>query len=129
VVYVGSFTTGGLKILAADGKLSIPAEGKHKKLVAKVEQITSSGAYASKVRQKVLFVTERAVFELRDGGLVLIEVAPGIDVDKDILAQMDFKPKVSAHLKPMPSGLFLPKWGDLRAIIESAGATPMPAAA
>ena len=129
VVYVGSFTAGGLKVLAADGKLSIPTEGKHKKLVAKVEQITSSGAYASKVKQKVLFVTERAVFELKDGGLVLIEVAPGIDVDKDILAQMDFKPKVSPNLKPMPSGLFRPKWGGLRAVIETQKAQPIPAAA
>jgi propionate CoA-transferase len=129
VVYVGSFTAGGLKVLAADGKLSIPTEGKHKKLVAKVEQITSSGAYASKVKQKVLFVTERAVFELKDGGLVLIEVAPGIDVEKDILAQMDFKPKVSPNLKPMPSGLFRPKWGGLRAVIETQKAQPIPAAA
>ena len=129
VVYVGSFTTGGLKVLAADGKLSIKTEGKHRKLVARVEQITSSGAYASKVKQKVLFVTERAVFELKDGGLVLIEVAPGIDVDKDILAQMDFKPKVSPNLKPMPSGLFRPTWGGLRAIIETQKALPIPAAA
>ena len=94
-----------------------------------MEQITSSGAYASKVKQKVLFLSERAVFELRDGELVLIEVAPGIDVDKDILALMDFKPKVSASLKPMASGLFRPKWGGLRAIIESNGAKPLPVAA
>ena len=129
VVYVGSFTAGGLKVAAADGKLSIKSEGKHKKYVAAVEQITSSGAYATKVKQKVLFVTERAVFELQDGGLTLIEVAPGVDVQKDVLAQMDFKPKVSANLKPMPSGLFRPKWGGLQAIIEAKKTKKIPAAA
>jgi propionate CoA-transferase len=129
VVYVGTFTAGGLKIVAADGKLSIASEGKHRKLVGAVEQITASGAYATKVKQKVLFVTERAVFELQDGGLTLIEIAPGVDLEKDVLALMDFKPKVSANLKPMPAGLFRPKWGGLRAIIETKNSTKLPAAA
>jgi propionate CoA-transferase len=129
VVYVGSFTAGGLKVVAADGKLAIKTEGKHKKFVAAVEQITASGAYATKVKQKVLFVTERAVFELQNGGLTLIEVAPGVDVAKDILALMDFKPRVSPNLKPMPSGLFNPKWGGLRPIIEAKNRKTLPAAA
>jgi propionate CoA-transferase len=129
VVYVGSFTAGGLKVAAADGKLAITSEGKHKKFVGAVEQITASGAYATKVKQKVLFVTERAVFELQDGGLTLIEIAPGVDVEKDVLALMDFKPKVSANLGAMPSGLFRPKWGGLRAIIESKNSKKLPAAA
>jgi propionate CoA-transferase len=129
VVYVGSFTAGGLKVAVADGKLSIESEGKHKKFVGAVEQITASGAYATMVKQKVLFVTERAVFELQDGSLTLVEVAPGVDLEKDVLALMDFKPKVSANLKPMPSGLFRPKWGGLRAVIESKSSKKLPAAA
>jgi propionate CoA-transferase len=118
-----------LKVAAGAGKLSIKTEGKHKKFVAAVEQITASGAYATKVKQKVLFVTERAVFELQNGGLNLIEVAPGVDVDKDILALMDFKPQVSPNLKPMPSGLFNPKWGGLRPIIEAKNSRKLSAAA
>jgi propionate CoA-transferase len=119
VVYVGSFTAGGLKLTAAGGKLTIETEGKHKKFVKKVEQITSSGEYASKTKQPVLFVTERAVFELQDGQLLLTEVAPGIDIDKDILAQMDFKPLVTGTPKPMLAGIFQPKWGGLAAAIAA----------
>jgi propionate CoA-transferase len=129
VVYVGSFTAGGLKVSAGDGRLSIETEGKHKKFVGAVEQITASGAYATKTRQKVLFVTERAVFELRDGGLTLIEVAPGVDVDRDILWQMNFRPKVAARLQPMAAGIFRPDWGGLRAIIEATTGETLPAAA
>jgi propionate CoA-transferase len=129
VVYVGSFTAGDLQVAAADGKLSIKADGKHRKYVTTVEQITASGAYATKVRQPVLFVTERAVFELQDGHLTLIEVAPGVDVEKDVLAQMEFKPRTSPNLKTMPAGIFRSKWGGLRAIIESKNTKKVPVAA
>ncbi len=119
VVYVGSFTAGGLKLAVAGGKLKIETEGKHKKFVKQVEQITSSGAYASKVRQPVIFVTERCVFELQDGHLVLTEIAPGIDIEKDILAQMEFKPRTQPAPKPMDPGIFQPKWGRLKTILTS----------
>jgi propionate CoA-transferase len=119
LVYCGSFTAGGLKVVPADGKLSIKQEGKAKKYVNKVEQITFSGAYATKVKQPVLFVTERAVFELRDGHLTLTEVAPGIDIEKDILAHMEFKPKMAGTPKPMPAEIFQPKWGGLKAILAA----------
>jgi propionate CoA-transferase len=119
VVYVGSFTAGGLKLTAAGGKLKIDAEGKHKKYVKQVEQITSSGAYATKVKQPVLFVTERCVFELRDGELVLTEIAPGIEIEKDILAQMEFKPRTTPAPKLMEAGIFQPKWGGLQKIIAA----------
>lgn len=129
VVYVGSFTAGGLKLAAGDGKLKIETEGKHKKFVKAVEQITSSGAYAAKIRQPVLFITERCVFELQNGKLVLIEVAPGIDADRDIFAQMDFKPEKSPKLKPMPAEIFQPKWGGLAKLLQAKSKKPLQAAA
>jgi propionate CoA-transferase len=119
VVYCGTFTAGGLKVAIEGGQLVIKQEGKGKKYVKKVEQITFSGAYATATKQPVLFITERAVFELQDGGLTLIEIAPGINLEKDILAQMEFTPRISPNLKPMLSSIFQPKWGGLRQIIES----------
>jgi propionate CoA-transferase len=121
VVYCGTFTASGLKVAIAAGKLAIEHEGKVKKYVGAVEQVTFSGAYASKMRQPVLFITERAVFELQDGKLALIEVAPGIDIEKDILAHMDFKPIVKGQPKSMPKQIFQPKWGGLRAILDAKG--------
>ncbi len=129
VVYVGSFTAGGLKLVAADGKLKIGTEGKHKKFVKQVEQITSSGAYATKTQQPVLFITERCVFELQNGKVVLIEVAPGIDADRDIIAQMEFKPEKSPKLKLMPAEIFQTKWGGLARILEAKSKKPLQAAA
>ncbi|MBQ2626688.1 MAG: 3-oxoacid CoA-transferase [Eubacterium sp.] len=94
VVYCGTFTAKGLKIHCEDGKLVIDQEGGKKKFVNKVEQITFSGDYANSVNQPVLYVTERAVFELRKDGVTLIEIAPGIDLQKDVLDQMEFMPKI-----------------------------------
>jgi propionate CoA-transferase len=129
VVYVGSFTAGGLKLLAAAGKLTIENEGKHKKFVKQVEQITSSGAYATKIQQPVLFITERAVFELQNGKIVLIEVAPGIDADKDVLAQMDFRPEKSSKLKSMAPEIFQVKWGGLKKLLQAKIDQALPEAA
>jgi propionate CoA-transferase len=92
VVYCGSFTAGGLKVEARDGKLHIINEGKISKFIDSVEQVTFSGAYALEKGQPVLYVTERCVFELTADGLLLKEVAPGIDIDKDILSLMTCKP-------------------------------------
>jgi propionate CoA-transferase len=119
VVYCGTFTAGGLKIAINAGKLAIVQEGKVKKFIATVEQITFSGAYATKLRQPVLFVTERAVFEMQDGQLALIEVAPGIDIERDILAHMDFKPLMTARPRSMPAEIFQPKWGRLHEVLKS----------
>ena len=71
-----------------------------------VEQITFSGNYAKEKKQNVLYVTERAVFELREEGVTLIEVAPGIDLQKDILNFMDFKPIIAKDLKEMDARIF-----------------------
>jgi propionate CoA-transferase len=119
VVYCGTFTTGGLKVAAKDGKVQILQEGNHKKFLDHVEQITFSGAYAAKKNKPILYITERAVFKLIDGMVTLIEIAPGIDLEKDILANMDFKPAISPDLKSMPEEIFQPTWGRLKEIIES----------
>lgn len=106
VVYCGSFMAGGLKVKAEDGKLTIENEGRFKKFVKDVEQITFSGAYANEVGQPVLYVTERAVFELREAGLTLTEIAPGIDLKTQVLDLMDFEPIVADNLKEMNPAIF-----------------------
>ncbi|MGD1888831.1 MAG: acyl CoA:acetate/3-ketoacid CoA transferase [Cohaesibacteraceae bacterium] len=92
VVFTGTFTAGGLDLSIADGQLSVSTEGKARKLLESVQQITFSGQRACELGTPVLFVTERCVFELTRNGLRLAEVAPGIDVEADILANMAFRP-------------------------------------
>lgn len=94
VVFAGTFTAGGLEIAVEDGRLRIVKEGRARKFVKQVEQNTFSGPYAQSRSQPVLYVTERCVFELTPEGLELTEIAPGIDIHRDILAHMDFKPIV-----------------------------------
>lgn len=106
LIYCGTFTAGGLKIKTGDGKLTIENEGKAKKFIDAVEQITFSGEYASSIGQTVLYITERAVFRLTKEGLVLEEIAPGIDLEKDVLAHMEFKPIISNELKLMDENIF-----------------------
>ncbi|MDU4962055.1 MAG: acyl CoA:acetate/3-ketoacid CoA transferase [Sporomusaceae bacterium] len=106
VVFCGTFTAGGLEVSINGGELSIVREGKNRKFLEQVEQITFSGEYARKTRQPVVYITERAVFELTDAGMLLTEIAPGIDLEKDILAQMDFKPIISPELKTMDARIF-----------------------
>ncbi len=105
VYFCGTFTAGGLKVAVKDGKVQILQEGKVKKFVKKLDQVTFSGPYAAKINKHVLYITERCVFKLENDGLHLVEVAPGIDVEKDILAQMEFKPIVDDY-KPMDPRLF-----------------------
>ena len=85
VVFVGTFTAGGLQVAVRDGRLHIIKEGSLKKFVIDVEHRTFSGSYAVKRGQSVLYVTERCVFELAQDGLELIEIAPGVDLERDIL--------------------------------------------
>ena len=106
VVYCGTFTAKGLKTDCVDGKLVITQEGAKKKFVNEVEHITFSGVYANKVHQPVLYITERAVFELRPEGVTLIEIAPGIDLQTQVLDQMEFMPKIAEDLKLMDERIF-----------------------
>ncbi len=114
VIFCGTFTANGLMIQMEDGQLHIVQEGKIAKLIQDVEHVTFSGNYARKRGQKVLFVTERAVFALKPEGLVLEEIAPKVDLDKDILAHMAFRPIIVENLKMMDERIFKPElMGDL----------------
>jgi propionate CoA-transferase len=105
VVFAGTFTAGGLQVEVKEGKLRILKEGRNRKFVKRVEQITFNGAYASETGQPVLYVTERCVFRRGPEGMELAEVAPGIDIERDILAHMDFRPIVR-HVATMDARIF-----------------------
>jgi propionate CoA-transferase len=106
VVFCGTFTAGGLVVAVQDGQLRILQEGKSRKFVQQVEHRSFSGEYAWQRHQSVLYVTERCVFRLVAGGLELIEIAPGIDLERDILAQMDFAPLMPVAPRLMEARLF-----------------------
>ncbi len=106
VYYLGTFTTKGLKIATGDGKLTIVQEGASKKFIPEVEQITFSGEYASQTGQPVVYITERAVFELRPDGVYLTEIAPGIDLQTQVLDLMDFVPKMEGEPLLMDERIF-----------------------
>lgn len=109
VIFCGTFTSGGLDIQIEDEKIRIKKEGKYKKLIPNVDQITFSGEFAREHQQEVYYITERAVYILKDEGLELIEIAPGIDLKKDILEQMDFEPIINKNLKIMDKIIFKPE--------------------
>jgi propionate CoA-transferase len=112
LVFCGTFTAGGLDVQIGDGKLTIVKEGKSRKFIDKVEQITFNGLDAAHRQQNVLFVTERAVFHLTEAGLELTEIAPGIDLERDVLAHMGFTP-LMRNVKVMDAGIFTANWGGL----------------
>jgi propionate CoA-transferase len=105
LVFAGTFTAGGLSIFIEDGKVRIGSEGRTRKFVHEVEQITFSGPLAASKGQSVHYVTERCVFKLEAAGLQLTEVAPGIDIERDILAHMAFHP-VIADVKQMDARIY-----------------------
>jgi len=105
VVFCGTFTSRGLEVKIADRKLHIVNEGKVRKFANRLEQISFSAERARRLGQEVLYVTERAVFRLGQQGIELIEVAPGVDLAEQVLAQMDFKPIIAA-VRPMADHLF-----------------------
>lgn len=105
VVFAGTFTTAGLDVAVSGGAIEIRKEGATRKFLKAVEQITFSGARASRLGQAILYVTERCIFELSSEGLQLVEVAPGIDVERDILAQMD-EPPLIKELRLMDERVF-----------------------
>ena len=105
LVFAGAFTAGGLRIETGDGSLRIAREGRSRKFVTAVEEVTFNGGLAAAAGQRVLYITERCVFQLTPAGLALVEVAPGIDLERDILALMDFRP-IMTDVKPMDDRLF-----------------------
>jgi propionate CoA-transferase len=109
VVFSGTFTTGKTEISWPGGVTRIGRDGTQQKFVNAVEQITYSGTYGRERAQRVLYVTERAVFRLAEHGLELIELAPGVDLERDVLQRMGFRPAIASTLKPMESRLFLPE--------------------
>ncbi|MBP9903475.1 MAG: malonate decarboxylase subunit alpha [Verrucomicrobia bacterium] len=106
VIFCGEFTAVGNRTAIQNGTLQILTEGKVQKFVTAVEQITFSGAVARRGRQKILFVTERCVFKLVPAGLELTEIAPGIDLERDVLGQMGFRPLIAKDLKVMDARIF-----------------------
>jgi len=97
LVFVGTLTGSGLEVEVDDGKLQIVQEGRQRKFLEQVEQITFNGQYAYDRGKPVYYVTERCVLRRVRGGLALIEVAPGIDVERDILPNMDFEPIIGEY--------------------------------
>ena len=115
VIFGGTFTAGKSELSWPDGKMKIATDGKGQKLVRAVEQITYSGRYGAQRGQRALYITERAVFQLGAGGVELIEIAPGIDIERDVLGRMGFRPKIAKTVKIMDARLFRPERMNLAA--------------
>jgi len=109
VVFVGTFTACGLKMEIKDNRINLIQEGKFKKFIKQVEHVTFSGAHAFKTGQQVYYVTERCVFKLVEQGMELIEIAPGIELERDILAHMDFQPIMHRAPALMDERIFSPE--------------------
>lgn len=105
LIFVGTFSSGGLEIAIDDGRVRIVQEGKFPKFVERIGQTTFSAGYAQRWKQDVLYVTERCVFRLGPSGLTLTELAPGIDLDREVLARLPFKPAIDGP-RAMDSAIF-----------------------
>ncbi len=106
VVFCGQFTAGDSDVVIEDGRLVIRKDGDVTKFVEAVEQITFNAKVALGRGQSVMVVTERAVFRVDENGPLLIEIAPGVDLERDVLAKMAFRPRVADDLREMAAELF-----------------------
>ena len=106
IVFCGTMTAGGLKTRVENGNLIIEKEGSKKKFLSSVEEVTFSAKQSREIGQNVIFVTERCVFKLGENTLILTEIAPGVDINKDILEQMEFEVEISSDLKIMDKSIF-----------------------
>lgn len=127
VVFSGTFTAGSLEMNWPGGRTVIHKEGRFKKFVASLEQVSYHGPFAEQRGQEALYVTERAVFRRASAGLELIEIAPGIDLERDILAHIDFRPLISNELKTMDPRLFRKKKMDLKSDLAAREPCNIPA--
>ena len=112
VIFCGTFDTGGTQLEIGQGRLEIVTHGRIAKLVRQVDQITFSGVQARAQGQRVIYVTERAVFELTREGVSLIEIAPGVDLESDILDRMGFAPHIGKVPRVMDEMLFTDVEGE-----------------
>ncbi len=106
VCFLFTFTSGDLQVQVRDGELHILKEGNHPKFVEEVQQVTFSAKFAREQGPCVVFVTERAIFDLGDKGLRLCEIAPGVDLEREVLGQMNFRPEIASPLRTMPAFIF-----------------------
>lgn len=119
IVFMTTLTV-GCKCTGENGKLKILKEGRPLRFVKQVEQVSFNGKEAAREGKDITYVTERAVFKLINGKVTLIEYAPGVDIERDILAHMGFRPDVSPALKPMPAYCFTDEIIGLKAQWEAA---------
>jgi propionate CoA-transferase len=108
IFFCGYFTAGGLDLRVEANQLRIAKEGKNQKFVPEVEHVTFSGRRARQLKQRVLYITERCVLSLEPEGLTVIEIAPGLDLQRDVLGQAGFDLRVSEHLTVMDKRIFQP---------------------
>ncbi len=106
VAFMGTFTSSGLDVAITQDGVHIRREGLNRKFVEQVQHLTFNGRAAFERGQRVSYITERAVFELNSEGLLLTEIAPGVDLDRDVLQQMAFRPGIASPLGLMDKGLF-----------------------
>jgi propionate CoA-transferase len=109
IVFCGTLTAGGFRADVSEGRLNISQQGRVRKLVDRVQQISFNGRLAREKGQHVVYITERGVFHLEPQGLILREIAPGVDLEKDLLRHIGFKPEVARDLKTMDAAIFRPE--------------------
>jgi len=127
VVFIGPFTAGGKELSVSDGKMSVIKQGTTPKFIEKVEWNSISSVFLKKQRNGVLYVTERCVFRLTPEGIELAEVAPGLDVEKDIIQQMGFRPRISNDFRIMDERIFRPeKMGLRKELLKRVARAPSP---
>lgn len=118
IVFSGTMVAGG-QLDFNNGYININKQGHAHKFVEHVGSVDFNAQYAQELGQEVYFVTERGVFELMNDGLKLIEIAPGLDIEKDIIAHMDFKPMIAEDIKVTDPAIYQDKWGGLAQVIKS----------
>lgn len=119
IVFSGTFTAGRQEITWENGQTLIRSDGAHQKFVAQLDQVSYSGAHAQSIGQRALYITERAVFQRGPQGLQLIELAPGVDLERDVLAKMGFRPQIAAQVKTMDQRLFYPQGMEFAAELRA----------